>query len=75
MFVALIAFFARISDSRFGGTYITFLNTITNLGTAWTSTVAFGMIDVLTFKECSLNPLNDCSTQDKLNVRLNNYLK
>lgn len=28
-----MAFFARISDPSIGGTYMTFLNTISNLGT------------------------------------------
>lgn len=69
MFVAIIAFFSRISDSRFGGTYITFLNTVTNLGTAWSSTAALGMIDILTFQKCSIDPDNGCSTVDLKEVR------
>ena len=32
MFVAVMAFFARISDPAVGGTYMTLLNTVTNLG-------------------------------------------
>ena len=32
MFVAQMAFFARVSDPRIGGTYMTLLNTIANLG-------------------------------------------
>lgn len=70
MLVSLLAFFSRISDPRFGGTYITFLNTITNLGFSWTSTVALEIIDILTFKTCSFDPINDCSTTDQINVRL-----
>lgn len=69
MFVAVLAFFSRISDPRFGGTYITFLNTVTNLGATWTSTVALGAIDLLTFKKCSFDSLNYCSTLDYKNVR------
>lgn len=63
MFVANMAFFSRISDSRFGGTYMTLLNTIANLGFRWTSTVSLGMVDLLTFKECSSDAENKCSTQ------------
>jgi len=69
MFVATLAFFSRISDPRFGCTYMTFLNTLANLGFMWTSTAALGMIDVLTFKECSLDSKNNCSTLDLQNVR------
>ena len=32
MFVSVMAFFARISDPAVGGTYMTLLNTVTNLG-------------------------------------------
>lgn len=32
MFVAQMAFFARVSDPKFGGTYMTLLNTLANLG-------------------------------------------
>jgi len=69
MFIALLAFFTRISDPRFGCTYMTLLNTLGNLGNMWTSTVALGMIDVLTFKECSLDSKNNCSTLDLQDVR------
>lgn len=69
MFVATLAFFSRISDPRFGCTYMTFLNTLSNLGFMWTSTAALGMIDVLTFKKCSLDSKNNCSTLDLLDVR------
>lgn len=69
MTVATLAFFSRISDSRFGGTYMTLLNTLSNLGSAWSSSVAIGMIDFLTFKECSLDHKNNCSTPNLKNVR------
>lgn len=69
MTVAKLSFFSRISDSRFGGTYMTLLNTLSNLGGAWSSSVAIGMIDFLTFKECSLDHTNNCSTPNLKNVR------
>jgi len=72
MTVATLAFFSRISDSRFGGTYMTLLNTLSNLGGAWSSSVAIGMIDYLTFKECSLDRNNNCSTSSLKNVRNSN---
>ncbi|XP_067124109.1 acetyl-coenzyme A transporter 1 [Centruroides vittatus] len=52
IFVALMAFFAMISDPAMGGTYMTLLNTVSNLGGNWPSTVALWFVDPLTFKEC-----------------------
>lgn len=63
------SFFSRISDPRFGGTYITLLNTVSNLGFTWTSTLALGMIDLLTVKVCSKDSKNPCSTMDLQNVK------
>lgn len=47
-----MAFFARISDPSIGGTYMTFLNTITNLGTKWPNSVSLWAVDYLTTREC-----------------------
>lgn len=69
MFVAILAFFSRISDPRFGGTYMTLLNTLSNLGFVWSSTVALQLVDLLTSKECSRDAMNNCSTLDLQNVR------
>ncbi|XP_050430843.1 acetyl-coenzyme A transporter 1-like isoform X3 [Adelges cooleyi] len=63
MCVALPTFFSRISDPRFGGTYMTLLHTVLTLGGSWTSTVSLIAIDWLTVKKCSTNSDNHCSTQ------------
>merc|ERR1719369_1553166 len=52
MFVSIMAFFAKISDPAVGGTYMTFLNTLTNLGGNWPATLALWWVDPLTFKSC-----------------------
>ncbi|CAD7003747.1 unnamed protein product [Ceratitis capitata] len=76
MFVAVMAFFAKISDPAVGGTYMTFLNTLSNLGGNWPNTVVLWLVDVLTWKECThVNPevaaQNSCLTnKQKRNVRL-----
>ncbi|XP_050522836.1 acetyl-coenzyme A transporter 1-like isoform X2 [Daktulosphaira vitifoliae] len=64
IFVAFMAFFSKISDPRFGGTYMTLLNTVTNLGSSWTTTASLSMVDWLTFKNCSNDLKNNCSTED-----------
>ena len=47
MFVAMMAFFNRISDPRIGGTYMTMLNTAGNLASKWPSTLfMFGVARV-----------------------------
>lgn len=70
MTVALIAFYYRISDARFGGTYMTLLTTLSNLGTLWAKSAAIGLVDVLTFKECSFDSKNNCSTSNLQNVSI-----
>ncbi|CAI6351343.1 unnamed protein product [Macrosiphum euphorbiae] len=68
MTISSLAFFSRISDTRFGGTYMTLLTTFYNLGASWTSSVAIGMIDFLTFIQCSLDDKNNCSTPNLKNM-------
>lgn len=48
MFVTQMAFYARISDPAMGGTYMTLLNTLSNLGSMWPPTVTFFLIDYTT---------------------------
>ncbi|XP_060521373.1 acetyl-coenzyme A transporter 1 [Cylas formicarius] len=52
MFVSIMAFFAKISDSSVGGTYMTLLNTVTNLGGNWPAMLALYFVDPLTWKVC-----------------------
>lgn len=47
-----ILFFTQISDKLIGGTYMTLLNTISNIGVSWPSTFALYLIDLLSFKRC-----------------------
>jgi PAT family acetyl-CoA transporter-like MFS transporter 1 len=54
MFVAQMAFFARVSDPSIGGTYMTLLNTVSNLGSSWVRTVSLVLLDMLTVRECRL---------------------
>lgn len=61
MYVAIMSFFAKISDPLVGGTYMTLLNTLCNLGGNWPSTLALWLVDPLSKKECLGDPTNDCS--------------
>nr|XP_026492371.1 acetyl-coenzyme A transporter 1 [Vanessa tameamea]XP_026492372.1 acetyl-coenzyme A transporter 1 [Vanessa tameamea] len=70
MFVAVMAFFAKVSDPAVGGTYMTLLNTVSNLGTNWPNTLALWAIDHLTYKTCNAPQLTDntCATQLETDV-------
>lgn len=52
MFVAVMAFFAKISDPAVGGTYMTMLNTVCNLGGNWPTAIVLWLVDVLTWRKC-----------------------
>ena len=66
IFVALMAFNAKISDPTIGGTYMTLLNTVANLGGNWPSTLAMWFVPYLTWKTCQggANDGNLCSSSD-----------
>jgi PAT family acetyl-CoA transporter-like MFS transporter 1 len=48
-FVSLCAFFNEISPKSIGGTYLTMLNTVSNLGKAWAGPLVLAAIDYLGF--------------------------
>lgn len=52
MFVAIMAFHASVSDPTIGGTYMTLLNTITNLGGNWPTTLSLWLVDKLSLQNC-----------------------
>uniref|UniRef100_A0A8C1TQL1 Acetyl-coenzyme A transporter 1 n=1 Tax=Cyprinus carpio TaxID=7962 RepID=A0A8C1TQL1_CYPCA len=65
MYVACMAFHAKVSDPVIGGTYMTLLNTVTNLGGNWPSTLALWLVDPLTFKECQGAPGQMCGSAEE----------
>ncbi|CAM9338726.1 unnamed protein product, partial [Pylaiella littoralis] len=52
MFVAQMSFFSRVSDPVIGGTYMTLLNTIANVGGKWPNSLSLYMLERLTFSRC-----------------------
>ncbi|KAG5175568.1 acetyl-coenzyme A transporter 1-domain-containing protein [Tribonema minus] len=52
MYVSMMAFFARVSDPAIGGTYMTLLNTVSNLGTKWPNSLSLYLMDSLTERRC-----------------------
>ncbi|KAK7486147.1 hypothetical protein BaRGS_00022613 [Batillaria attramentaria] len=63
VFVAQMAFHAKISDPIIGGTYMTLLNTVANLGGNWPSTLCLWLVDRLTYKYCDSTG-DQCSSKE-----------
>ena len=57
--IALNAFFARVSDPRFGGVYLTLLNSVNNIGGSWPSTACLWLVEFLTIKSCHDSKVKD----------------
>ncbi|KXS19867.1 hypothetical protein M427DRAFT_131820 [Gonapodya prolifera JEL478] len=51
-FVSLGSFFATIADPTVGGTYMTLLNTFSNLGGTWAKPIVLWLVDFLTVSTC-----------------------
>lgn len=75
MLLTLMAFFCRISDPNYGGTYMTIFNTFFYLGYLISNTLIFKLVDVFTFGVCSNNADNSCSTTNSKLVRQANETK
>lgn len=71
--LTLLAFFCKISDPHFGGTYMTLYNTFYFLGWLIPNTFVLKLIDILTLNECSNDAQNTCYTKDLKNVRFVDY--
>ncbi|EJD04363.1 uncharacterized protein FOMMEDRAFT_107026 [Fomitiporia mediterranea MF3/22] len=54
-FVGISAFHTRISDPLIGGTYMTLLNTFTNLGGTWPRYFVLKGVDFFTIATCKIN--------------------
>ena len=62
MFVAQMAFFNRVADPAIGGTYMTMLNTISNLGGMWPRTVALYLVERASLTAPCPPPPAHCAT-------------
>ncbi|KAI6183623.1 hypothetical protein M3Y97_00508300 [Aphelenchoides bicaudatus] len=52
IFLSMMAFNAQISDPKIGGTYMTLLNTLGNLGGNWPATLVLSVTDFFNRKNC-----------------------
>ncbi|CAI4228269.1 unnamed protein product [Auanema sp. JU1783] len=63
MFVSMMAFNAQVSDPRIGGTYMTLLNTLNNLGGNWPVTLILYVTDWFNFKQCVVKGATKAASQ------------
>ncbi|XP_025411412.1 acetyl-coenzyme A transporter 1-like isoform X2 [Sipha flava] len=63
MLLMAVSFYASISDPKIGGTNMTLLTTISNLGLSFSKTGALWFIEYCTFKQCSTDHTNTCSSK------------
>lgn len=69
VFLGVQSFFSRISDPQIGGTYMSLLNTVWHLGMAIARIAALGMLNSLTFKQCSEDGANTCRSKTEIKVK------
>ncbi|VDO80816.1 unnamed protein product [Soboliphyme baturini] len=65
IFVSQMAFHAQISDPNVGGTYMSLLNTMANLGANWPITMALSVVDNFTWKYCTGDLAATSCTKDQ----------
>ncbi|CAH8437413.1 unnamed protein product [Heterobilharzia americana] len=63
MMVVQVAFHAKISDPTVGGTYMTLLNTVSNIASSLPSTAFLSLIEPLTIRACILNTFKQTTVQ------------
>ncbi|XP_029647152.1 acetyl-coenzyme A transporter 1 [Octopus sinensis] len=67
MFVSGMAMSAKVSDPAIGGSYMTLLNTVNNLGGNWPATISLWLVESLTIKACSSD---NSSCSDAVNAEI-----
>ncbi|KTW31294.1 uncharacterized protein T551_01366 [Pneumocystis jirovecii RU7] len=67
-FISISAFHTRIADPVIGGTYMTLLNTVSNLGGTWPRYFILEGMDFFTKSYCSRNTANLCKTHDDISA-------
>lgn len=57
-----MAFMARISDPLVGASYMTLLNTLSNLGGRWVKTFFLWLVDIITWKSCVFEDISNLNS-------------
>jgi len=69
-FVGVMSFFSKVSDESIGGTYMTLLNTLSNLGSKIAETFVLFFVDFVSEKRCvgASSSITTCSTKQERDV-------
>jgi len=69
-FVGVMSFFSKVSDESIGGTYMTLLNTLSNLGSKIAETFVLFFVDFVSEKRCvgASSSITACSTKQERDV-------
>lgn len=52
IFISMMSFFSKISDPTIGGSYMTLLNTLANLGSKWPNSLSLYILPAMTYNIC-----------------------
>ncbi|KAJ1432975.1 acetyl-coenzyme A transporter 1-domain-containing protein [Ochromonadaceae sp. CCMP2298] len=52
IFISFMSFFSKISDPSIGGSYMTLLNTVTNIGAKWPNSLSLFLLPKMTYTAC-----------------------
>ncbi|OCF44069.1 hypothetical protein I317_02022 [Kwoniella heveanensis CBS 569] len=72
-FVGICAFHTQIADPLIGGTYMTLLNTISNLGGTWPKPLILRSVDLLTIATCSVSTTVNLASSEKSQYTAHSY--
>lgn len=56
LYVSMSSFFSRVSDASVGGTYMTLLTTMSNLGGLWPKLLVMSAVDWFSIRDCRTQP-------------------
>jgi PAT family acetyl-CoA transporter-like MFS transporter 1 len=54
IFISQMSFFSKVSDPNIGGSYMTLLNTVANLGAKWPHSLCLYLLPKMTFTACEM---------------------
>lgn len=61
MFITMTAVFIKVSDPTVGGTYMTLLNTVDNMGGTYSNSLAVWLVEYLTWRDCGGEIVSEAS--------------
>lgn len=73
IYVALMGFHAKVSDPAIGGTYMTLLNTLTNLGGNWPATLSLYLVEYFDVRHAASSTSSEGEVKSSGEVWIDGY--